>query len=165
MTFAPRTWVVGEVVTGALMNTEIRDQFNSMFAAWTTYTPAWTASTTNPILGTSTLTGRYLKVGRRVDIDMLLTTASGVGFGSGVYSFSVPFTAASASVSYLGTARCTGVATWIGQTILASGGTTFNATFPSTATDTRGTNMGRNDPEIHAVGMVLRATLTYQSAS
>lgn len=28
----PRTWVVGEVVTAALMNTEIRDQFNSLMA-------------------------------------------------------------------------------------------------------------------------------------
>lgn len=29
----PRTWVVGEVVTAALMNAEIRDQLNSLIAA------------------------------------------------------------------------------------------------------------------------------------
>lgn len=31
MAFTPRTWVVGEVVTAAQMNTEIRDQFNNRF--------------------------------------------------------------------------------------------------------------------------------------
>ncbi|MET4925458.1 hypothetical protein P3L51_24415 [Streptomyces sp. PSRA5] len=165
MTFSPRTWVAGETVSEAMMNTEVRDQFNSMFAAWPTYTPAWTASTTNPILGTSIITGRYLKVGRRVDVSVLLTTASGTGFGAGIYAFSVPFTAASATVPYLGTSRLTGADTWIGQTSLASGGTTFNCTFPSSATNTRGTNMGRNDPEVHAIGMILRASLTYQSAT
>lgn len=167
MTFAPRTWVAGETVSEAMMNTEIRDQFNSMFAAWTTYTPAWTASTTNPILGTSVITGRYLKVGRRVDVTMLLTTASGTGFGAGVYSFSVPFTAASATVAYLGTSRLTssGGNTWIGQVSLASGGTTFNATFPVSTVSTLGANMGRNEPETHAIGMILRAQLSYQSAT
>ncbi|MFD9515954.1 hypothetical protein [Streptomyces sp. NPDC059979] len=33
MLATPRTWVVGEVVTAALMNAEIRDQFNALIAA------------------------------------------------------------------------------------------------------------------------------------
>src|SRR5690606_3571292 len=76
VTFTPRTWIVGEVVSAATMNQEIRDQFNSMFAAWTAYTPSWTASTSNPALGNGTITGRYMKYGRTVWASIKLTTGS-----------------------------------------------------------------------------------------
>ena len=68
MTFAPRTWVVGEVVDAAMLNAEIRDQFTSMFDAWTPYTPVWSATSTNPTIGNGSITGRYLKVGRTVHV-------------------------------------------------------------------------------------------------
>ncbi|MFB7711580.1 hypothetical protein [Streptomyces sp. NPDC056105] len=95
MTTTPRTWVVGEVVSAALLNQEIRDQFNSFFGAWSTYTPGWFAETgTNPTLGNGTLTGRYLKVGRTVDWVMQLTwgstTAAGSGGGSENWMFGLP---------------------------------------------------------------------------
>lgn len=95
MTSAPRTWSVGEVVTAAYMNTEIRDQFNSFFGAWNTYSPGWFAETgTSPTLGNGTLTGRYLKVGRTVDWVAQLTwgstTAAGSGGGSENWMLGLP---------------------------------------------------------------------------
>jgi hypothetical protein len=94
VTFTPRTWAVGETVTAAYMNTEIRDQFNSMFAAYTAYTPTWTAVTTNPSLGNGTLVGQYMKIGRICLITWQLTMGSTTTYGSGSWRMSLPFTAA-----------------------------------------------------------------------
>lgn len=49
MVFVPRTWVVGEVVTAALMNQEIRDGFNSTLQE----TMAWTAISSLGSFGTN----------------------------------------------------------------------------------------------------------------
>ncbi len=97
MTTTPRTWVVGEVVTAALLNQEIRDQLNSFFGAWTDYsgTLVWGAeSGTAPAIGNGTVVARYLKVGRTVDylhrITMGSTTTYGDGGAAGNYYFSLP---------------------------------------------------------------------------
>lgn len=165
MTFAPRTWVVGEVVTGALMNTEIRDQFNSMFAAWTAYTPTWTGATTNPVINNGSIVGRYMKVGRTVHASVILTMGSSTTYGSGTQEIGVPFTAASAIVSYLGTARFTGASTWIGQTYLILGSSGMQVTFPASSSATTGATMSPTSPETQSNGDILRASITYQSAS
>lgn len=165
MTFAPRTWVVGEVVTGALMNTEIRDQFNSMFAAWTAYTPTWTGATTNPAIGNGSIVGRYIKIGRTVTAEVILTMGSTTTYGSGSQEIGVPVTAAAAIVSYLGTARFTGASTWLGQTYLILGNNTMQVTFPASASATTGASMSPTVPETQSNGDILRAAITYQSAS
>ncbi|MGW2226788.1 hypothetical protein [Streptomyces formicae] len=95
MTSAPRTWLVGEIVTASLLNTEIRDQFNSFFGAWSTWSPTWFAEGgAAPTLGNGTLAGRYMKVGRTVDWVMQLTwgstTAPGGGGGSENWMFVLP---------------------------------------------------------------------------
>jgi hypothetical protein len=95
VTFAPRTWVVGETVTAALMNQEIRDQFDSFFGAWTVYTPTWSGSSTNPVLGNGTLTGRYVRIGRTITVIIKLTTGSTTTYGSGAYRWSLPAVASS----------------------------------------------------------------------
>ena len=102
MTTTPRTWVVGEVVTAALLNAEIRDQFNSFFGAWTDYssTFVWGAeSGTQPAIGNGTIVARYLKVGRRVDVMFIVTMGSTTTYGDGGsaanYYFSLPAAPAS----------------------------------------------------------------------
>ena len=45
------------LASGALMN------YN---ASWTSFTPTWTASTSNPAIGNGTLRGYYLKIGRMI---------------------------------------------------------------------------------------------------
>lgn len=97
MTTTPRTWVVGEVVTAALLNQEIRDQLNSFFGAWTDYSPTfvWGAETgTAPAIANGTIVARFMKVGRTVDymhrITMGSTTTYGDGASNGNYYFSLP---------------------------------------------------------------------------
>lgn len=163
MTFSPRTWVVGETVTAALMNQEIRDQFSSIFDAWTTYTPTWTASS-NPAIGNGTITGRYLKVGRKCIAIVKITMGSATTYGSGGYSFGLPFTSAS-GVDYLGTARLVAANAWNGQTVMTGGNTAFNATFPASSTDTRSATLSATVPETLASTHVVRAQIEYQTAS
>ncbi|WP_330348178.1 hypothetical protein [Streptomyces sp. NBC_00582] len=165
MTFAPRTWVVGEVVTAALLNQEIRDQFNSIFAAWTNYTPTWTASTTNPVLNNGTITGRYMKIGRTVLSAMTLTCGSTTTYGSGTYSFGVPTAAAASGIDMLGTARLTAGSTYIGQCSLGSGASAMNATFPLSATPASAGNMTPTTPATLASTHILRLTVAYEAAA
>lgn len=164
MTFTPRTWVVGEVVSAATLNQEIRDQFASMFAGWTPYTPTWTASTTNPVLGNGTLAGRSMKIGRTVVAQFTLTTGSTTTYGSGVYSIGMPYTAAAGSDA-LGTTRLNGPATYIGICHLSSGGTSVIPLFPGTSTPATGANMTATAPGTLAAGHVLRGSITYESAA
>lgn len=86
----PRTWVAGEVVTAAEMNTEIRDALTGIQAAWSTYTPTWTAVTTNPVLGNGILAGRDLQVGKTIQFSIKLTDGSTTTYGSGGWKFTVP---------------------------------------------------------------------------
>lgn len=95
MTSSPRTWLVGEVVTASLLNTEVRDQFNSFFGAWSTWTPTWLAEGgAAPTLGNGVIAGRYMKVGRTVDWVLQLTwgstTAAGGGLGGENWMFGLP---------------------------------------------------------------------------
>lgn len=61
---------------------------------WTTYSVAWTATTTNPSLGNGTLVGQYMKIGTKCEIFIKLVIGSTTNKGSGTYKFSLPFTAA-----------------------------------------------------------------------
>ena len=165
MTFAPRTWVVGEVVTAALLNQEIRDQINTIVGAWTTYTPTWTASTTNPALGNGTLVGRYMKVGRTVTAHVNLITGSTTTYGSGVYSFALPATSANAGSTYVGGAHLLGTDRWMGQWLISPNFSVAGPTFPLTATNTRAGLMSPTLPETLAANAQLRMTCTYEAAA
>lgn len=83
-------------------DTERYMSWNATAAAWVyagqmltgTYTPALTASTTNPTLGTgSSVSGRYtLRNGNWCDVRGLIKFGtSGTGAGSGSFSISLPF--------------------------------------------------------------------------
>jgi hypothetical protein len=58
---------------------------------WQNYTPLWTASVTNPTLGNSTVSGRYVSVGSLI-IGEIRVTGGTIGFvrGSGIYFLSLP---------------------------------------------------------------------------
>ena len=79
----------GQVLTAATLNT--------IGAAWETYTPALTASTTNPTLGTgSSVSGRYGQVNKIVcGQGQINFGTAGVAAGSGLYFVSLPIQAQS----------------------------------------------------------------------
>lgn len=86
------TAVAGTTVTAAFWNTEVRDAVNGIQSIWATYTPALTATTTNPTLGTgSTIAGTYQQMGKWiVGTAEIVFGTSGVAAGSGNYNISLP---------------------------------------------------------------------------
>ena len=97
----PITWVAGNVVTAAQLNTEVRDVATGIQAAWTVDGRAsstiWTAATTNPTLGNGTLSSRYLRIGKTLDWQVVITMGSTTTFGSGFWLLTLPFTALAAN--------------------------------------------------------------------
>lgn len=67
-----------------------RKQDMDALGASTAFTPAWTAATTNPVLGNGTLEGWWSRTGKRVSVDIKLTIGTTTTFGSGPWSFSLP---------------------------------------------------------------------------
>lgn len=165
MTFAPRTWVVGEVVTAALLNQEIRDQINSMLAAWTSYTPTWASSGTAPNLGNGTIVGRHMKIGRTVIATINQTNGGTTTYGTGNYSWTIPFQAANASANLIGNAHYLGTARWFGSTVISANATTMSPFFPNATNDTRIDFMTASKPETLASGGQTRMTFVYEAAA
>ncbi|MFJ8109996.1 hypothetical protein [Streptomyces sp. NPDC096132] len=133
--------------------------------AWTSYTPVWTAVTTNPVINNGTISGKYVKIGRLVVCKIMVVPGSTTTFGSGAYLLSLPFTAASSSIDDLGTSRLTAASTYIGQCIIATGGTTASPTFPTAANASIAANMSPTAPATFANGNTLRLMVSYESAS
>jgi hypothetical protein len=97
----------GQVLTAATMN--------SIGAAWETWTPALTATTTNPTLGTGgSTTGRWGRVQKIVVGHAQITFGTaGTAAGSGLYYVSTPTTAQNAGNMPVGVwTTYDGTATW-----------------------------------------------------
>lgn len=76
-------WSAGAVLTAAQLNTYAPQ-------AWSTYTPTWTGTTTNPALGNGTITGRYIAIGKTTVYYIDLAIGSTTTFGSGRWEFTLP---------------------------------------------------------------------------
>lgn len=83
---------------------------------WVTYTPVWGSGGTAPAIGNGTLTGAYHKVGKLCHVRVFWQAGSGTTFGTGTYTFSLPFTAASPSGLT--------TAVWVGSALLRDQGGT-----------------------------------------
>ncbi|MFG3426131.1 hypothetical protein [Streptomyces californicus] len=167
MTFAPRNWAAGEVVTAALLNQEIRDQLNSMFDPWTSYTPSWTSSGTAPVIGNGSIGGRYMKVGRTVHVFIALTWGSTTTPGSGNLSLGLPVAAASALPGVLSaTCTTTGSVNFLTGAAPLGNSTTSTGTIwlanPGTIGDWNAWAAG--GPTL-AAGDIVRVYGTYQAAT
>jgi hypothetical protein len=176
MTFTPRTWVVGEVVSAAIMNQEIRDQWNTVLGTWTDYTPTWIAeSGGTPAVGNGALTGRYMKVGRTVDALIKLTVGSTTTFGNSNanWAFGLPVSpaasfsgirAASVSVRLAGTGEARGsgeVSTNNSGTVRALAGGSVNGT----TNQPDNSFWDQSNPVTAAAGMTLHIAVRYESAT
>ena len=97
--------------------------------AWTNYTPTLTASSSNPTLGSSTVTGRYKQLDSKtyiIQARLDVVTGGAWNAGSGEYRFSLPagltlagmFGHGACSIFDSGTARYAGI-------VIAANGSTF----------------------------------------
>lgn len=141
------------------------DTYFKVPAAWTSYTPTWTASTTNPSVGNGTLIGRYQKIGRTVIAHINLTAGSTTTFGSGNYNFTIPVAAANVGASLIGNAMLLGTDRWNGTINISPGASTLAPFFPISSTNTRTDFMTNTRPETFVNGTQLRLTFTYESAT
>jgi len=101
-----------------------------------TYTPTWTAAAVNPAIGNGTLTGRYVQRGKTCWVELNLVAGGTTTFGTGVYSWALPLTAASADKIHLsGEILDSGTAFWMAFS-RGSGGTTGTVTVGSAGSTT-----------------------------
>lgn len=66
------------------------DAYELATAFWTPYTPTWSSTGTQPVLGNGSITGAYLNFGRTCIYTGILTIGSTTTFGTGSYLLSVP---------------------------------------------------------------------------
>jgi collagen type VII alpha len=61
--------------------------------AWNTYSPAWTASTTNPVIGNGLINGRYKQIGKTIFVNTRIQMGTTTTYGSGQWRISLPVNA------------------------------------------------------------------------
>lgn len=142
---------------------------SSAGVAWTTYTPAVTASTTPPTLGTGAVQfGEYVDDNSIVHFTLHIVFGTSPTVGSGTYRFAFPVT---------------GAATWAAQQAVVGNGTFYDASadqtyvltarmIPSNAgvvscdlDATTGGGLGHNKPVAPAAGDEIWIRGTYRKAS
>jgi hypothetical protein len=154
-------------------DTERYMSWNASAAAWVylgqmltgTYTPAVTASTTNPTLGTSNVaSARYtLRNGNWCDVrGVVKFGTSGVSAGSGAYSITLPFTSnANISAGNIGTG---GVYLFDSSGPAAASGTVFLVNSASTFSMLANTNQVAGvQPWTWAANDYMSFTFTYET--
>lgn len=162
------TFAVGETVTAATLNSELRDLSTGVQAAWDTYTPALTATTTNPTLGTSSsAAGTYIQVGKSVTgTAEIVFGTSGVVAGSGNYAISLPIAqigAASSAGRVIGggvyfDSSAASASAWYNLTLIAVSSTTVRAVIQGSGI------LGAAIPVVPAANDQIRIFFDYQAA-
>ncbi|MEU9332002.1 hypothetical protein AB0D49_02430 [Streptomyces sp. NPDC048290] len=104
--------------------------------AWHTYTPTWTAATTNPSIGDGTLTGKYAVVGKVCHFTTLVTFSTTTTYGSGGYTLGLPMAAGALGglPQFHGVATVTGGRALLSCQPAASTGATGYTVWGSTST-------------------------------
>lgn len=160
---SPRTWLAGEVLTAALLNTHLRDNLNAI-GTWASYTVSWTASTTNPVLGNGTLSGKYIQAGKLVIVEILLTAGSTTTFGSGLMSLSLPAAPrVSQRQAFTGTFRDVSASDTYPLFGVLTSGTVDLLTTPTTAGNPL-RSFGSSTPVTLATGDMIAISGTYEAA-
>ena len=78
-------------VTGSLVLNS-----SNLATAWTSYTPTWTGTSTNPVIGDGTITGAYKVIGKTCFVRGRILMGSTTTYGSGAWLVGLPFTASNA---------------------------------------------------------------------
>ncbi|PJN24068.1 hypothetical protein [Kitasatospora sp. CB02891] len=137
---------------------------------WTAYTPTWTASVTNPVVGAGgSLTGRYTVIGKSVTVLISLLAGSATTYGNGEWAFSLPFAAANigtAARQWLGAALgiVPGSAYWPGTSQVESNTSVVRALSPMTAAGSANARWAAAVPQTWASGHQLNIEITYEAA-
>lgn len=145
-----------------------RNKINSNFGligpvtTWTTFTPTWTASVSNPSIGNGVLTGRYFQIQKLLVAHYYITFGTTTNAGSGDWRFDFPV------------AQNTSFQLWNGNFMVydtSSGNWTKGLAEPFTNTtfyfpygDGSANFVGSGSPMTWASGDVFRVTIVYEAA-
>lgn len=144
----------------------INSSTNVNTSAWTAYTPVWSSTGTAVALGNGTVVGRYQRVGRTIHFAIEFTAGSTTTFGSGVYNWTVPFTAANNGITMVGSAEGLIANPFVGTCVLSPNVNTLSAWFPNGTGSSIAASSG---PIIgggtFASGHKIRLCGTYEAAS
>lgn len=149
----------GGMVSGAVLTAA---NLNTIGAESETFTPTWTASTTNPTLGNGTLSGRYFRLNKLVFCQIYTQFGSTTLPGSGSYRWALPFTARTPIAFFLsiGSGRFYDASTFTATlTSVIFGGTNtyVNLYYPSTF-------IGSTSPVVPANGDEFHLNFWYEAA-
>jgi hypothetical protein len=131
--------------------------------AVTTYTPTWTATTTNPVLGNGTLVAKYCRKSDVILGSVALAMGSTTTFGTGSYNISLPVVAAALSVDQISSGIMVDISTgnrYVIAVAIASG--SANARFFVSGITTQITE---SSPFTWASGDLLYFQFSYRCAS
>lgn len=87
---APVSPTAGQNIDKTFWDAEVYQRWVDLFAAWTAFTPVWTATTSNPVIGNGTMNGAYKQIGKTVFVQYYLLMGSTTTFGSGQWRFDLP---------------------------------------------------------------------------
>lgn len=140
----------------------------AMAQPWATYTPTWTAATTNPVIGNGTITGRYRRIGTTGHIRIVIRPGSTTTFGSGSYSVDLPpgWTSSATEEEAVVAKLWAPGSDWAGLGVLATGGDgTLSALFPTSSSDVRLTLWTPTSPATFANGgnCIIQGTIELNS--
>jgi len=68
----------------------VRDNFLAIGEAWTSFTPTWTATTTNPVINNGTIAGAYKQLGKLLFVRYRIVMGSTTTYGSGSWKLRLP---------------------------------------------------------------------------
>ena len=141
---------------------------DGQMGAWTSYTPSWTAVTTNPAIGNGTLSGAYQKIGRTVHFRIYILAGSTTTFGSGYWYLTLPV-AWSGNNDYanasIGSATCANSAGYaVGFAQLVGGGPTDTIRIKTMNLGSEGNFWKSENPVTWTTGDTIHITGTYEAA-
>jgi hypothetical protein len=96
---------------------------------WTSYTPVWTASSVNPVIGNGTITGSYMIIGKTCFVRGNVAMGDTTTFGSGEWYISMPVPAINADAILLTATLLDNGSAWYNATMVG-GRAGFNTKAP-----------------------------------
>jgi hypothetical protein len=127
--------------------------------AWTAYTPVWTATTTNPVLGNATVDSAYIRSGKYVTYVGNITMGSTTTYGTGAYLLSVPVNLAAAARA-IGIIYLSDASTPANDRMGLLAGSSASQVAPLVS----GGNVSPTNPFPFAVSDAMRWAITYEAA-
>ena len=154
-----------EVVGNITSDTGNLQAANFTPGTWVTYSSAWTSSGTAPAIGNGSISARYSITGKTINVLIDLIAGSTTTFGTGGYSFSLPFAAASGtSTTAIGNVQVLDTTRWGGQLVITPGASTASPFMSTSQTDARLAQLSATVPQTLTTSAQIRITAVYERA-